>query len=411
MNLAFFLSLAVRGGAAFFALLMHTMVAKILMPDQAGWFYLAFTIITLTSVICRQGFDEVVIKEIGASVYNKDFERVNSVYKTSVVNIILASFLGCIFLVIAGICLKSCGFFLGGVLIIIAPSIIFFSLYSIHAQLLQGRFEAIKSTIVLSFVSQLSFCILLALFPIHTAVDCAVFFNVATGLAALAGGIFWFFDKQNNIRWRKVKKISLVNTCVPIWIVAIAQQLIMWGGQFIASIFVFPEDIASYNLFMRYSIVLQFFLLFASLIYSPKISAFYSSGEKQRLQETIKKVNLSLLAVSVLVLIACFLLGSYLINFFGNSYAKNSSVFYIVIVGQALNTMLGFSSFILMMCNQEKILQNIVILNLPMVLICYVLLTYLYGIVGTSFATGLALFVQNTSSIVVIRKKLSLKFW
>lgn len=408
-NLLF--SLAVRGGAAFFALLMHTLVAKILVPSQAGWFYLAFTIITLTSVLCRQGFDEVVIKEIGASVYKKDFERVNSVYKTSVINIGFASIVGCFLLIAIGSVIKMYGYFIGNVLVVIAPSLIFFSMYSLHAQLLQGRFEAIKSTIVLSFVSQLSFCILIIVCPTYSAVDCAIYFNIATGLAALVGGVFWKCNKEKYIKWKKIKKINLMDSCVPIWMVAIAQQLVMWGGQFIASIFVSPVDIASYNLFMRYSIVLQFFLLFASLIYSPKISAYYASGEKEKLQNIIKKVNVSLFLVIIFTLLVCFSLGSYLINFFGSSYAKNGNVFYIVLVGQAFNTMLGFSSFILMMCNQERFLRNIVVLSLPIVLVVYFLMTYFYGIIGTSFATGLALLIQNISSIVVIRRKLLLNFW
>ena len=411
MNYKLFGSLFVRGGAAFCALLMHTLVAKIFEPSQAGWFYLAFTIITLSSVLCRQGFDEVVIKEIGASVYNNDYGRVNEVYKTVITNITLASILGAFLLVAMGCVLKFLNNSLGTIIITVSPSLVFFSLYSIHAQLLQGRFEAIKSTVVLSFISQVSFCIFLIVFPIYDALSGAIAFDCATGLAAISGFLLWFLYKEPLLKWKKVNKTNLLDSSLPIWIVAIAQQLIMWGGQFIASLFVSPVDIAAYNLFMRYSIVLQFFLLFASLIYSPQVSAFYSSGEKNNLQLVVKKVNLSLLLVSAIVLIFLIGGGRYIISFFGETYRENASVFYILVVGQALNTMLGFSSFILMMCCNEKILRNIVILNLPFVLVAYLLMTYSYGIIGTSIVTGSALLIQNLASILVIYKKLSLKFW
>lgn len=411
MNYKLFSSLFVRGGAAFCALLMHTLVAKIFDPSQAGWFYLAFTIVTLSSVLCRQGFDEVVVKEIGAAIYIGDYNRVNKVYKTVITKIGFASVLGSILLFAMGYMLKLLDKPLGVIIIAVSPSLIFFSLYSIHAQLLQGRFQAIKSTIVLSFISQISFCILVVMFPIHDALSGAFAFDVATALAAISGFVLWFSYKSVFLKWNNVSKINLQDSSLPIWIVAIAQQLIMWGGQFIASLFVSPADIASYNLFMRYSIVLQFFLLFASLVYSPQISAFYSSGKKNDLQLLIKKVNISLLLVSLTVLILLIGGGHYILNFFGETYRKNASVFYILILGQTFNTMLGFSSFILMMCSSEKILRNIVVLNLPFVLILYLLMTYFYGIIGASIVTGVALLIQNSASIFVIYKRLNLKFW
>lgn len=409
--IAFVVNFFVRAFAASSAMIMHIAIAKVLSPEEAGFFYTSFTLVTLISVVSRLGLDEVVLRMISTahSAYSKN--RINSIYKTAVTNVIVCSFIGMVAVGMLGLACYLWGRHeLGLTFLYMSPSVIFVSIYFIHAQMLQGRSETIKSTIVLGFISQLFFSLLIIIFPLEKSYSTAIYFDFSTLLSMIVGRKFWAYVTY--FKWKEVDKINMWDSCIPLWIVAILQQVTMWGGQLIAAFLVSSTDIAALNLFQRLTSILQFFLLLASLIYSPKIASMYANGEKCNLQKTVNKIVLFLSITSFIILFIGVLTSYNIISyFFGDDYSSKNKVFLILLLGQALNTCMGLSVFILTMCSQEKELKSIICRTFPIVLLVNLVLTWKFGILGVAFSSTISLFLQNILCVFSVKKNVGLCYF
>lgn len=410
MNIKFFATFIIRSIAACSAMVMHLSVARTLAPAEAGIFYIVFTIITLLSVVSRLGFDEVVLKNISKFWHNKEFYKLNSIYKTAFLSILIASIIGACFLVFAGL-LMSVYIYpeMGWVMVAMSPSLIFTSLYFIHAQMLQGRLESIKSTLVLGLISQFLFSLLIFIIPSKNAISASLCLNLSTFVAFLVGLIAW--NSKKYTKWKSVGYLNVKESCMALWIVAIIQQATVWGGQLIGAFFMIPNEIAVFNVFQRITTVLQFFLLFASLVFSPKIAALYAQNKKVLLQELIYKINFILLVVCILAAVSD-LFGGYVIEFvLGKEYSKYIIVFHILFAGQLVNTLLGFSFFILTMCGKEKELRDIIIKTFLFAVLLNILFSYFLGVIGISIISVVMVSVQNILCVRVMRNNMGMKMW
>lgn len=410
MNVKFLATFIVRAIAACSAMIMHLSLARTLTPNEAGVFYIVFTIITLLSVVSRLGFDEVVLKNISEFWHNNEFDKLNSIYKTAVLSILIASTVSACLLMFVGFIMYIFIYpEMGKVMIAMSPSLIFTSLYFIHAQMLQGRLESIKSTFVLGLISQIFFGLLIFIIPSQNAISASLCLNFSTFVAFLFGTIAW--NSKKYTKWKGIGYLDVKESCLALWAVAIIQQATIWGGQLIGAFFVAPQEIAVFNVFQRITTMLQFFLLFASLVFSPKIAALYAQNKKMQLQELVYKINFILLIICMFAAMAD-LAGRYVIKFIlGQEYAKHISVFHILFLGQLINTAMGFSFFILTMCGKEKALRNIIVKTFMFTIVLNILFSYLFGVLGISIISVVMLSVQNILYVRTIKTSMNVKMW
>ena len=411
MKIKYLVTFMVRSFASCSAMIMHLAVAKTLELSEAGYFYSAFTLVTLLSVVCRLGFDEVVLKNVSTSWHSREFNKINSVYKTAIVSVFISSFAGIFLLNFCGFIMMKTSFFeLGNIIIFMSPSLMFVSIYFLHAQMLQGRLETIRSTFVLGLVSQFVFSFLIIIFPVRYARVASLYFDISTFLAMLTGFIFW--RNKDYVKWANAEYVNLKTSCIPLWVVAIMQQAIIWGGQIIATFLVPANEIAAFNVFQRVATMLQFFLLFASLVCSPKLAAYYAQGQLQMLQKLVYKVNISLIVISIFSVVIMGSSGYFLTEkFLGVRYVNHMSLFYILMLSQLFNTVMGFSFYILTMCGQEKILKSIIIKIFSVTMLGNIFAAYYFGIYGTAIVSFISLFVQNVLCIYSVKKEINVKMW
>lgn len=411
MKLGALIAFLVKGLGAFSAMVMHVLVARILLPEQAGQFYVAFTTITLISVICRLGLDEVVLKNVSIFFHAQNNNGINRVYKTSFIAVLISSLCGVALLLLVSLLLTSINNQYGAVIWHIAPALVFFSLFTLHAQLLQGRLESVKSTLVLNLVSQCIFSIMILCYPVHLSEQAAMLFNLSTGIACVVGIFFWWNTQKVQLRWRGVGRFPFWNTSRHFWISMIIQQATIWGGQLLAAGIISSSDMASLNLFQRLTSVLQFFLVFASLIYSPRIAALYANRATTELQCVVIKVHRYLLLLSILAMVVGIIFLPFINDFFGNTYGKNSTSFLILLFAQCVNTTLGFTFFILMMCDHEVTLKRITLNTFPLVIISNPLFGYWWGVTGVAVACLMNLVLQNLLASRVVKYKLKINLF
>jgi O-antigen/teichoic acid export membrane protein len=170
------------------AFLFTLLIARQLGAEQAGYFFLAFTVVTFLSAIARLGFDNAIIRFTGPAVKNKYGQTTRSILNFSLryslpVSVIFA---GLVFLLAKPL---SDLFFnkpeLSAVLQNMAPTLIALSVVTLIAMSLQARQQLVASISALS-ISHFVLCGGLILFlGLTTASDIAKTFSLSLIITAI----------------------------------------------------------------------------------------------------------------------------------------------------------------------------------------------------------------------------------
>ncbi|MFC6670558.1 oligosaccharide flippase family protein [Marinobacterium aestuariivivens] len=404
------LALTVRVLGAGAGFLMSLVIARTLGAGEAGYFLLAFSIVTFLAAVSRLGLDNVVLRYTGAAAPDRDMRTVRLVLGrclllAGVVSASVAALLACLAGPLAEWVFDKPA--LAPVLRAIAPGLAGLALFTLVAMSLQGLRRVIASVATLNILCSLFLVAGLLLFALADASQAAWTYSASAALTLVAGLHLWARATRHQgrihdpVSWRQ-----LLEPALPLWIVLVLGQAIQWAGQFIAGAYVSPEQLAQLAVAQRTAMLTSFVLTAVNLVVAPRFAAMHKKGDIDAMRRVaLTSVRLMLLAATPMVAVM-LLLPDRLMWLFGNEFVEGAHLLQILAIGQFINVATGSVGFLLSMTGHEKDLRN----NLLLVAPCSVLLSFLvipvYGATGAAVATAVAVAAQNLMAVYWVRKRL-----
>ncbi|UTW02465.1 oligosaccharide flippase family protein [Amphritea atlantica] len=405
------LSFSVRIIAALSAFLLSIVIGRQLGAEQAGYYFLSFSIISFFASISRVGFDNTVLRFIGAALPVSEWNTVRFVLRYSM------CIVGCVSMV-AGVSLYLLADWisqvvfgqtdLAPVLQSMAPAVFGLALLTLLAMALQGLRRVVASVFSLNISANILIAIILVLFSLDSAKIAGWSFSFAMLLTmAVAARLLYRCLPNTDASITTITNSSdLWRSCLPLWVVMVMGQLTQWSGQFIAGAWVGPEQVAQLAVAQRTSMLASFILMAVNMVVAPRFAAMYKQGDYVGLNSlAINSVRVMVLIV--LPIIAIMMLFPYfLMGLFGEGFREGGHLLQILAVGQFINVATGSVGFLLSMSGHEKDLRNTVLISGPIAVGLGFALVPFYGATGSAIATAVAVATQNLVAVWWVKKRL-----
>lgn len=400
-------SIAVRVLAALATFLFSVVIGRQLGADNAGYYFLAFSIVTVLSAISRAGLDSTVVRFVGAEAPDLQWGRVRSVVNRSLFLAISIT------VPVAGVVYFFSNFIavevftkpaLAGVLKGMAPGIIGLSLFTLLAMGLQGLRKVIASVLTLNVFVNFILILLLIAFSITTPEQAAIGYSGASLAAAFLGYIIYRRSLQPGsgiILWTE-----LFQSCFPLWVVVVMTQLTQFSGQFIAGAWVASDEIAQLAVAQRTALLTSFILMAVNLVVAPRFASMYKKGEMNELESlALSSVKLMVLFALPIVLFMVVFPG-FILSLFGEGFSEGAVYLQILAIGQFVNVVTGSVGYLLAMSGHEKDFRNTVLISGPIAVGLGFALVPFYGAIGSAIATAVAVATQNLVAVWWVKKRL-----
>jgi O-antigen/teichoic acid export membrane protein len=410
--LAFF----VRGLGAVATFLMSLAVARAIPIEQAGYFFLAITVIQILAPIGLLGTNVASLRFIGGWAAEKDWERSWAAARTTWMW--AGSFLAAISLLI-GFSSRWVSIYIfskpafGEVLCVIAPGIFLMGCWMLLAAQLQAIHRIAQSIFVLSICAPIGVAAGAWLLPMDSAVEVAGLY-VSAGLLPVGLGIYWWWRNVPSAISVSIDRKALLQSCMPLWIIAVVGTSTHWASQLVAGVWVGAEEVAYLAVAQRTANLVSFILIALNFVVAPRFAALYKQGRLDELRRlSLRSVRLMYLFGMPLLLLLCLFPGA-VMSLFGEGFGAAAPLLIILSIGQFINVVSGSVAFLLTMSGNEKDMRNVVLLTGPFAIVAALILTPLYGITGAAVATAIAVSLQNLGAVWFVRKRLgfnTLVFW
>jgi len=216
------------------------------------------------------------------------------------------------------------------------------------------------------------------------------------------------FSTWSEVHLLKVDYREIFSTTLPLWMVVIAQQLNMWGSQFISSVYVDEAELALLAIAMRISMLVPMILTAVNMVVSPKFAAHFHNGEIAETEDVLAQSLKVLAAVSLLIFAFMVFFGDDVLAVFGEQYVAAASLLVILACGQLLNAMTGPCGKLLMMSGFEKDIRNFSMLVAACGIALAFVLTSRFGVRGAAVATALTISIQNITLACLVNHRLKI---
>lgn len=398
------LSVKVGGGIAGF--LAVVAITRSLGAEDAGIYFLAFSLVSLFAVIARVGLDGTVLRYTSSGEYNVS----NVIYKS--IAITCAMGLSVVLVIYTFSPFISEEIFgksqLAPVLASMAPGVLGLGLIAVGAAGLQGLGNTAFSIFSLNIGVNLFLVAYLYFGNDDIGVsDVAHIFSLATFCVAFMTIIVLFFTgkgiDRDIIEWG-----SMFNSCIPLCVVLVVNQVVQWVGQFSVGMYLSSDNVAFLAAAQRTAMLSSFILMAINYVVTPKLSKFYRDGD---VNEVVRLIYLSVrwgLIVSLPLVTFLMVFPDVVMGFFGEGFEVAAPLLMIFVIGQFVNVVTGPAVQMLMMSGYEKDVRTISLIVCTFVVPSSFLFTYLYGIVGSAVVTAASVILNNALAVYYVKVRLDI---
>jgi len=389
------------------AFLVSILISRHLGANDAGVYFLAFSIVSFFAAISRLGSDNILLRYTSRKLEGTTVAK-DVLLKSLSSTAIFGSILIILFILFADTISNK--IFdkpeLELTLRAMAPGILGLALLTLISVSFQGLRKFIFSIFLLNLFVNICLAIYIQLFTEVKSDELATIFSLASFLGFIIGGLIlrYHFNKQQV--FEKLEWNVFIRSSAPMFLIMFMNQLIQWSGQLISGLWVSNSDLAILAVCQRTALLTSFVLTAVNLVVAPKFSELHHQNKISELENlAIFSVKLMTL-VSLPLAIVLLVFPSIVLSIFGSEFQNGANILRVIVIGQLINVLTGSVGYLLTMSGHEKDLRNSVILSGVVVLILNIVLIPTLGILGAAISTAIALILQNLLAVHYVKKRL-----
>jgi O-antigen/teichoic acid export membrane protein len=406
-------SFLIRIIGAISAFCFNLVIARTLNINDAGAFFLSFSIVMVLWSISSLGMPMAMVRFVGGYFSKENWGEINAILSQAIGRILIASVivgLSVIFLIdeIALHLPKTND--LSPILKIMVFAIPAIAIYNIIAFAFQGIHKPIYSILLQNILTPLLTCLILILmmswvYPVNK-LTVTIVFTLSSIVTFLISLYLWFRQSNFKFKIKYTKNPSFLKSSHSLFTTNFMGLLVQWSGVLIVGAFVSEESVALFSVSQRIAMLTSFVLIAVNLVAAPRFAASFENGNFDELKDTAIYCNRIMLFSATPVLIIMLFFPGMFLGLFGEEYRQASYLLRILVIGQFVNVVTGSVGYLLNMTGHEKDMRNVVLLSGPLAVISGLILTPVYGVLGAAIATSLAVASQNIFAVFMVKKRL-----
>lgn len=376
-------------------------IARELGAVESGYYFLAFSVISILAAVSRLGMDNTVIRFIGGGAQKGVMEKALLASGLFSLSVSFALYFFASILSERVFAKPE----LTPVFRSVSLGVLGMALFSLAANALQALHRVTASIFILNICVNLMLIASLLSGVVGNAAQLASFYSAAALANVIVGIVFFYYLKPKAsggiIQWKVIWA-----SCLPLWAVTIMSQLVQWSGQFIAGAYVGSELVAQLAVAQRTAMLASFVLVAVNLVVAPRFAALHRKGDSAGL-EILALMSVKLIGLMALPVIGVMLLfPNWLMGFFGDDFSDGARLLQILAVGQFVNAITGSVGYLLMMSGHERDMRNVTLISGATALLLTWALTMAFGATGNAVGTAVAVATQNLLAVYFVKKRL-----
>lgn len=387
--------------------------------DEWGIYSLCFTILSISVLLPKFGFDNSLVRIITSLKINNNHDEIKRVVFKSLMIAIIISFIIIIFINLIS------DFIVNDILrkqeikpyiIIVTFSIIPLVTLSIVSAFFQAIKKTAKFILFQTTLINILFLFLLIICYWQEK-DVAVFklYFIAICLSSLIAMFFLLYGFKDLDIQPLVKKIEyynykkIINISTPMLLSSSFALLMGWSDILMLSYFKSTTDIGIYDSTLKLSILSGIPLIAINAIATPKFVEYYTKNDIEGLKDTVKQSTKMIFLAATPVLLVLIIFSKVILGFFGEEFIVGYLALIYLCISRFINAISGSVGYIMQMTDQQRTYQNVIVIAFLINLFLNFILIPNFSYNGAAIASSVAMIFWNVTLVVIIKKKFG--FW
>lgn len=396
------------------ALTVNALLARLLEPDEFGIYFLASSIVVVSSIVASLGMNNVIVRLLGES-HSVDQGQLSRIIIVRCASIALfgAAFAALLISgppgqwlaerVFASQLLMSCtGWIAVWMIALTAQSI----LTEAHRGLKDFRMSAILGGPIAG-IGLVMILLASVVLGIELNLKTAISLSALSTLAVAPLGIWLIRKKTAAASGRfQLRPLELASIAVPILITNITLTALNQSDIWIVGIFLEKTDIALYGSALQLASLIGFPLLILNSVVPPYVAELYKLDQHDQLQRELRRAAgiATYAAVAGFLLVA--LLSAHLLRIvYGDFYQQAATVLVIIAVGRLASVCTGPCGIVLLMTGFHQVMMWINILAGATSVFLMILVARPFGLQGIAAVAAVMIIAQNVAMLWFARSK------
>ncbi|MCP4105937.1 MAG: flippase [Desulfobacteraceae bacterium] len=394
-------------------------VSRFYGPHIFGVFMLCWSILQVTTVFGRLGFDVSILRFVADEIAMGPCGSVRSVYFNIIGLTLVITFCIALMFRFTSPFIASHVFHkpdLANYFSMVLYSLPFYVILSISAAFLR----AFKDITMFSFLQNVSIY-LLTLAGIFVSMPyvnqspmlpfrCFIFASVISAFAGLLLSVRKLVSTESDPD-RQMNLSSMVRISFPMFLTSSMFLVLSWNDTFMLGAMRSEAEVGIYNAALRVASVISLPLISVNSIIGPKIAELYANKHIEDLRHLIyfSSKLMFVSAGSIFAIVVFF--APFWLSLFGPSFKTGVFTLIFLSVGYLLNALCGSVGYILNMTGRQNIFSRIIVsASIFNIILNYAGIRF-YGIEGAAAATTLCSVYWNLASVYVIKRELDINIF
>lgn len=364
-----------------------------------GYFELAFTVLSILSVVAKWGLDGLLLREIPA----RDEVSARVVVRQAM----WASLLGALLLSVAlwlgsGWMSSAYGGFVGlwRSTALVLPA---WTLIQVWSEVRRAQHRYLAFGLLQNSILLGTLAVAMAVIPWFSTV------NRVLGGLALASAIFL------GRGWRELRPVALRSlwghraSATAMFVTGTLFMVMTWTDTLMLGYFLEPEDVGAYRVAFKIGTLITFAQFAVNASLGPRISELWSSGDRAELQREVRRVAWVNAALGIPAFVGILGLAPWLLGFFSPEFTVHGGALRVLALGQIVNALCGPVLYLLNMTGHEQSARRTMTVAAGVNLAANLMLIPWLGISGAAWATSGTMILWNVWALVAVYRKTGIR--
>ncbi len=392
-------------------------IARIFGAQGVGIFSTSWTILMISSIFGKLGFDSSIVRFIAGSVSRNENDHITFIYRKCLFIVFLSScFVACLLWIFAPHILQI--FFEHStnkyLIIIMGIAVVPFTIMQFNAESLRALKKITAFSIFQNGTIYFVSLLLLSLYLLFTKNVIIINITVLTAITILVIISFFLVKQYNvcsfqNIINRKISNVNLstreaLNISLPMMLTNSLFFVMNWTDILMLGAFTNEAAVGIYSTAVKIAALNTLALVAVNSIASPKFVELYNTSGLKKFRKFVWQTTMLNTSISLPIFLLIVITPKFLLTIFGEEFISGDNALVILTFGQFFSAFAGPTIYILNMTGKENTVKNIFIVGTIVNIVLNYILIPIYGIEGAAIATAFSMVFWNSLSVIYIYK-------
>tara|TARA_X000000950_G_scaffold41103_1_gene44827 strand:+ start:16976 stop:18229 length:1254 start_codon:yes stop_codon:yes gene_type:complete len=388
--------------------LFSFLIAKNLAPSNTGIVFTVLSIIIISGLFAKQGYESIVLKDFSNIFETKNYTSMKTILKkitkeVFIIGAVISSLLLLFSESLSILYFESTNYrWLINLISFLIFPFVFLELIS------RAMIAANKILLAISLNKILLYflpCLFMYFYIDFKTINVIAFYSIALLLSFL---VILAFFRRVIINLRNSSnddaKINFTEDKLSFFITNLNFSFGQWGIILVAGIFLSTYEIGIFSVILRIIYVPAIVLLSINQFFARRFSNSFFEANFSRLRKEFYYATIACICFSIPIFSVFFLFSKEILLYFGDEYAEHIGILNLMIFAQIINIFSGPCGQLLLMCGGEKKAFLTSSLNLLITIPLVFILSFYFGLYGVAAAYTFGVLLANLLNLIFVMK-------